>query len=226
MKILNLYAGIGGNRKLWSDEHEITAVEIDAEIASVYKSYFPKDKMIVGDAHQYLLDHFSEFDFIWSSFPCVTHSRMNKNFSRIRYADLGLYQEILFLQAWFKGKYVVENVIPYYTPLIPAQQIHRHLFWANFKIPETSKKNPPKQIQSIIAQHTKRKRKNYAGDIVNLKVTQPHFGFDLNGIKSNKKLKMLRNCVDPETGKMILDAAVGNEIRMSIGGLFENINSL
>lgn len=27
MKILNLYAGIGGNRKLWPDDHEITAVE-------------------------------------------------------------------------------------------------------------------------------------------------------------------------------------------------------
>jgi hypothetical protein len=27
MKILNLYAGIGGNRKLWGDEHEIVAVE-------------------------------------------------------------------------------------------------------------------------------------------------------------------------------------------------------
>lgn len=31
MKILNLYAGIGGNRKLWTpngDEHDITAVNI------------------------------------------------------------------------------------------------------------------------------------------------------------------------------------------------------
>ena len=27
MKILNLYSGIGGNRKLWGDEHEVTAVE-------------------------------------------------------------------------------------------------------------------------------------------------------------------------------------------------------
>ena len=26
MKILNLYAGVGGNRKLWSSEHEITAI--------------------------------------------------------------------------------------------------------------------------------------------------------------------------------------------------------
>jgi DNA (cytosine-5)-methyltransferase 1 len=29
MRILNLYAGIGGNRKLWGDDHEITAVELN-----------------------------------------------------------------------------------------------------------------------------------------------------------------------------------------------------
>lgn len=43
MKILNLYAGIGGNRKLWSDEHEITAVEYKQDIADVYKQLFPND---------------------------------------------------------------------------------------------------------------------------------------------------------------------------------------
>lgn len=31
MKILNLYAGIGGNRKLWGNEHQITADEISKE---------------------------------------------------------------------------------------------------------------------------------------------------------------------------------------------------
>jgi DNA (cytosine-5)-methyltransferase 1 len=64
MKILNLYAGIGGNRKLW-EGHEITAVEINPKIAEVYKTLFPEDEVVVGDAHQYLLDHFREFDFIW-----------------------------------------------------------------------------------------------------------------------------------------------------------------
>lgn len=78
MKILNLYANIGGNRKLWGNEHEIIAVEIDPSIASIYETLWPNDKVIVGDAHQYLLDHFSEFDFIWSSPPCPTHSRINK----------------------------------------------------------------------------------------------------------------------------------------------------
>ena len=55
MKILNLYAGIGGNRKLWGDTHEITAVELDPKIAKIYQDFFPKDKVIVADAHQYLL---------------------------------------------------------------------------------------------------------------------------------------------------------------------------
>jgi len=210
MRVLNLYAGIGGNRKLWTDV-EVTAVELDPEIAKVYKTNFPGDTVVVSDAHQYLLDHYSEFDFIWSSFPCTTHTRMNVNFSLIRYPDLGLYQEILFLQSFFKGKYCVENVIPHYEPLIPAKQYNRHLFWCNFRIRTTDARNPPKQIQNIVAQKTKRKRKSYDGDIVNIKSTQSHFGFDLSGIKiKTRKDKILRNCVDPEVGLMILQCATGS----------------
>jgi DNA (cytosine-5)-methyltransferase 1 len=209
MKVLNLYAGIGGNRKLWEGV-EVTAVELDPEIAAIYKMNFPGDTVIVGDAHEYLLNNYKEFDFIWSSFPCTTHTRMNVNFSRIRYPDLGLYEEIIFLQSFFKGKYCVENVVPHYEPLIPAQQFNRHLFWANFKIRTTDKRNPPKQIQAIIAQNTKRKRKTYDGDIVNIKSTQPHFGFDLSGLTlQTRKDKILRNCVDPEIGNDILNCARG-----------------
>lgn len=216
MEILNLYAGIGGNRKLWGDEHEITAVELNPEIAAIYASYFQNDKVIVGDAHQYLLDHHDDFDFIWSSYPCTTHTRMNVNFNRVRYADLGLYQEIIFLKTWFKGKFCVENVIPYYgnegliIPGIRVQQYNRHLFWCNFKIRTTDKRNTPKQIKNIVAQKTKRKRKTYDGDIVNVKPSQPHYGFDLSDIElKTRKDKVLRNCVDPEIGKMILDCATG-----------------
>lgn len=210
MRVLNLYAGIGGNRKLWGDDIKVTAVELDSEIAAIYQVNFPNDTVIVADAHQYLLDHYSEFDFIWSSFPCTTHTRMNVNFNRVRYADLGLYQEIIFLKSFYKGVYCVENVIPYYEPLIPAQQYHRHLFWCNFKIRTTDKRNPPKQIQNIIAQKTKRRRKTYDGDIVNIKSSQPHFGFDLSGVKlKTRKDAVLRNCVDPEIGKMIFDCALG-----------------
>ena len=136
MKILNLYAGIGGNRKLWKNV-DVTAVEINPKIAKIYQDFFPEDKVIVCDAHKYLLEHFQEFDFIWSSPPCPSHSITNwflHSQGKIRYPDMKLYEEIIFLRAFFKGKWVVENVKPYYEPLIKGQEIGRHLFWANFII--------------------------------------------------------------------------------------------
>jgi DNA (cytosine-5)-methyltransferase 1 len=54
MKILNLYCCIGGNRKLWGDNHEITGVENDPAIAKIYQDFFPKDRVIIADAHKYL----------------------------------------------------------------------------------------------------------------------------------------------------------------------------
>lgn len=74
MKALNLYAGVGGNRKLWGGV-EVTAVEFNPSIAAAYQDLYPNDTVIVGDAHQYLLDHYHEFDFIWASPPCQSHSR-------------------------------------------------------------------------------------------------------------------------------------------------------
>src|SRR4030042_1828158 len=124
MKILNLYAGIGGNRKLWGDDHEITAIENVPEIAKIYQDFFPKDKVIVTDAHQYLLEHFEGYDFIWSSPPCPTHSqirynigfRANRKYRKVKaiYPDMDLYQEIILLKSYYSGKWVVENTIPYY----------------------------------------------------------------------------------------------------------------
>jgi DNA (cytosine-5)-methyltransferase 1 len=127
------------------------------------------------------------------------------------YPDLGLYQEIIFLQSFFKGKYCVENVIPHYEPLIPAQQMHRHLFWCNFKIRTTGKGNPPKQIANAVAQNTQKKvtrAKKYYGDINSIKNNQPRFGFDLSGIDlGSRKDQVLRNCVDPQIGLDILNCA-------------------
>ena len=144
MKVLNLYACLGGNRYLW-DNCEVTAVELDPELARLYQERFPNDTVIVADAHQYLLDHYQEFDFIWSSPPCPSHSRArfwNTKAERI-YPDFKLYEEIVFLQTHFKGKWVVENVVPYYEPLIPAKKIGRHLFWSNFVVtkPESLRKH-------------------------------------------------------------------------------------
>jgi len=211
MKVLNLYAGIGGNRKLWEDV-EVTAVELNPAIAKIYQDFFPNDIVIVADAHQYLLDHFKEFDFIWGSYPCITHTRINVNFGRVKYPDLGLYEEIILLKTWFKGKYCFENVIPYYQPLIPAQQYNRHLFWCNFKINQTDKRNPPKQITNIIAQKTRKKRQfggeYHTGEVMNNNGSQPRFGFDISNIKNSRVRRyILRNAVDPEIGLMILNCA-------------------
>lgn len=189
MKVLNLYAGIGGNRKLWEDV-EVTAVELDPDIAKIYQDYFPDDEVIVGDAHQYLLDHFKEFDFIWSSPPCPTHSRINFNFQKnIKYPDMKLYQEIILLRTWFKGKYCVENVIPYYPPMIPAQEYDRHLFWMNFTIREGKYTN---------TQHILRGDLQTKADIK---------GVDINTLNGVDKNKVVNNMVHPETGLYILNCA-------------------
>lgn len=134
IKVLNLYAGIGGNRKLWENV-EVTAVESNPSIAAAYKELYPNDNVIIGDAHEYLLEHFQEFEFIWSSPPCPTHSKLRKSHKKKVFCDMKLYQEIILLQQFFKGKWVVENVEPYYRPLVrPTIKIDRHLFWSNFHI--------------------------------------------------------------------------------------------
>ena len=142
MKILNLYSGIGGNRHLWGDEHEITAVEIDKNISTIYKEKFPNDKIVNTDAHSYLLYHYEEYDFIWSSPPCPSHSRIMYSQKEKKFADMSLYEEIILLESWFKGKYVVENVIPYYEYLIePTVIIGRHPYWTNFDVSPLEIKN-------------------------------------------------------------------------------------
>ena len=189
MKILNLYAGIGGNRKNWGDRHKVVAVEFDPVIASIYKENFPYDEVVVGDAHQYLLDHYKEFDFIWSSPPCPSHSRMRLNHKVKIYPDMSLYQEIIFLRTFFKGKFLVENVIPYYEPLInPTKKLHRHCFWSNFDIEDL-------ETEKLGTCKIGKERE----------FLQQKFGFNLDKYKGVDKRKVLRNCVTPELGMHILN---------------------
>ena len=98
MRVLNLYAGLGGNRKHWNN-CEVTAIEYTPKIAKVYRDQYPQDTVIVADAHQYLLENHQDFDFIWSSPPCQSHSRMIRSGRnrRSRYVDLKLYEEIMLL---------------------------------------------------------------------------------------------------------------------------------
>ena len=192
MKILNLYSGIGGNRKLWGDEHNITAVEYDKNIAAVYKSYFPDDNIVVGDAHEYLLKNYKDYDFIWSSPPCTTHSRLRFLSKDVVYPDMKLYQEIILLKTWFKGLFVVENVIPYYDTLIkPDFELHRHYLWSNFYIGK-------KEFKVL---HTGRKLKEK--DFL-----EKEFDYNLDNFTGIDKRKVLRNCVVPEMGLYILNCAL------------------
>jgi DNA (cytosine-5)-methyltransferase 1 len=205
MKILNLYAGIGGNRKLWGDEHEITAIEYDQATADVYSLYFPNDTMIVTDAHAYLLENHRNFDFIWSSPPCPTHSDIRRcgvhagQYDAL-YPDMALYQEIILLKNFAPKhtKFVIENVKPYYNPLIPPNVIiHRHYYWCNFSIPVFEVKDERKH--SDITGY---------GEV---------YGFNIKETLIKDKRKALRNMVDPELGLHILNCAMGVTLPMDYG---------
>ena len=207
-KILNLYACLGGNRYKWDDvakeadiEIEVTAVEWDEELAKLYKERFPNDKVVVADAHQYLLDHYKEFDFIWSSPPCPSHSKINisqytRESWKPRYPDMKLYEEIIFLNNYFEGKYCVENVIPFYEPLIAAHKRNRHLYWTNFNLPNILSKRKSPDFTRIKNEY---------------KVLSDFH--DIKGIPANTGgyRNVLRNLVDYEAGRTIFEIALGLE---------------
>lgn len=178
------------------EKHQVTAIEYDENIAKIYKENFPNDEVIVTDAHKYLLEHFREYDFIWASPPCPTHSRVRKTLAFKRkkdgtvyeqnkpvYPDMTLYQEIIFLDNYYDGYYVVENVVPYYEPLITPQKLGRHLFWSNLELP--NKKFEPR------------------GSFDNTNELADKLGYDISNWKNVNKKLLLRNCVEPEISEYI-----------------------
>ena len=197
-KILNLYACLGGNRYKWDEvaEIEVTAVELDPELAKLYQERFPNDTVIIADANQYLLDHYKEFDFIWSSPPCPSHSKARYwGFGQTMpiYPDMKLYQEIIFLQHHCKSKWIVENVTPYYEPLMIAKKRDRHLYWCNFNLPNTLSNRTIKittgsnEVRRLCAFHD----------------------YDFFKYKGDQRMnKIARNLVDYEAGKTILETAM------------------
>ena len=204
MKILNLYACLGGNRYKWNEvkEHiEVTAVELDPEAARLYQERFPNDTVIIADAHKYLRENYERFDFIWASPPCPTHSKLQlawKNMKRrnfdMPYPDLKLYEEIIFLQHYFNGKYCVENVIPYYEPLIPAKKRGRHLYWTNFNLPNSlNERKSPKDFSK--------------GNIESL---SEFHDYDFRKYKGKQRLDVVaKDLVDYEAGKTIFETVLG-----------------
>ena len=195
--VLNLYAGIGGNRKLWENV-KVTAVEIDPEIVAIYRKLFPEDKVVVGDAHKYLLEHYKEFEFIWSSPPCQSHSQIRFNLgvknrpTKPIYPDMNLYQEIILLQTHTDCKWVVENTRSYYEPLIKPQYVGSHFFWANFHILSFELKD----------------RDHRSGTVESLQQLKQ---IDLTDFEITGKRQILRNCVEPELGLHVFNCSKTGE---------------
>lgn len=173
----------------------MTAIEYIPEIAAIYKEFFPQDEVIVTDAHQYLLDHFDEYDFIWASPPCPTHSRMclmslipeRGEGRKIKYPDMTLYEEIILLKTFYKGNWIIENVISYYEPLIKPYNSGNHYFWSNKII--TDLKQPARNIIRLTKQQT-----------IVAKETEFNIQLDKFNLTNDFKQKILNNCVTPELG--------------------------
>lgn len=209
LRVLNLYAGIGGNRKLWPKNIEVTAVEINPQIAKIYKGFFPNDIVEVTDAHQYLLEHYDDgWDFIWSSPPCPTHSDIRraatqKGQQRPVYPDMKLYEEIIFMETFGKCKYCIENVIAYYDPLIKPQTVHRHYFWADFTI-----SNIHLPCDNIT------------------KPDEGKLGIDLRALGyEGRKDKIIRNTMNSELGLHIWNCAFNTKTLETWSNKLENVQT-
>lgn len=203
-RVLNLYAGLGGNRWRWENV-KVTAIEINKEVAKIYQGFFPKDKVIVTDAHQYLLEHYKEYDFIWSSPPCQSHSKWAKvnHFRKDRtpqYPDLRLWQEIIFFKelAPLNLKWVVENVKPFYEIILPGQLVGRHLFWSNFHISNT--RLPERKDLDKIT-------KNQLAKWLGIPIIKTIL------LSNHEPRQIYRNCVHPKLGLHVFNCAFKNTQR-------------
>ena len=175
---------------------EVTAVENDAVVVDIYQKLYPNDRVIYGDASKVLLDEYENFDFIWASPPCQSHSKARwaiaANSKRLRpvYPDMTLWKMIIFLQHHCDNYWCVENVQPYYDPLImPTAKLHRHWFWANYWIPEFRDHPARPNISQI-----------------NVGELQRVHGIDLQQYSipgKDRRRQLLRNCVWPPLGNHV-----------------------
>jgi len=206
MKILNLYAGLGGNRSLWSRTHEITAVENDGSIVKLYKKRFPHDKVLFESVNEFLMKKdVNEFDFIWASPPCSTHSQMQKfNKKKMPIPRMDeIYGLIIWLEKNYEGKFAVENVQPWYkTPIQPTARIDRHIFWANFKIIKKRFREKRKMHGTLSKSHIMRDSKD--------KLIKDFMLEDIKHdlLKLARNERFIRNCVDPRIGAYILSQCI------------------
>ena len=109
------------------------------------------------------------------------------------YPLMSLYQEIIFLQNFYKGKFCVENVVSYYEPLIKPLKIGRHYLWSNFNINKIEQ--PKDDVGTMMPKY---------------------------GNKACKKPLEERNAVNSKLGLHILNSALGiiNESKVEQDKLF------
>ena len=200
---------------MWHGDIKVTAVEYNPDIAKIYQNFYPNDIVIVGDAHKYIEEHYDEFDFIWSSPPCPSHSDIRRagvkrGLYKAVFPDHKLWQEILLLKHFCNGKWVVENVKPYYNVFIkPSFTLERHMFWANFKV-ATNVQFKKREVSNL---------SKFSNNTVN-------YGFDLKGFKIKNKRQILRNLVNPEVGLYIFDEAMklkNEKIKIEQRSLFDSL---
>lgn len=132
--------------------------------------------------------------------PCPTHSvlQMTRYYDeKLKYPDMTLYQEIIWLQSFYKGKWVIENVKPYYKPLIqPTFVMERHCYWSS---------------DFIMAQeHTDGAYTDIRDDV---HAMEKAYGYDLSKYARTVEVrKVLRNAVKPEDGKYIFEQITGEKL--------------
>lgn len=215
MKILNLFAGLGGNRQNWNG-HSIISIEINPGVAKLYQELYPDDIVLNMDVFDYLREkenNLKDFDFIWASPPCQSHSHMqlftrhNNNYPPIPRLDqtIGL---IIWLNKFYNNKFVVENVIPWYGLIdlrfnnIFKVKLDRHIFYSNFKIQSKKFRSRGSEGHGKIGGLMRMK----GSELCNFHNLDISIIDKLKGLQEsgNDHLKVLRNLCNSELGDYIL----------------------
>ena len=118
---------------------------------------------------------------------------LNYKFSKL-YANNYKAYNLKDIWLFVKGGFVVENVIPYYKPLILAQKKGRHLYWSSFKLPNdiNERKSSIMEGKDEVTQWCK------------------FHDYDFRKYKGEQRTdKMARNLVDYEAGRTILETYLG-----------------
>jgi len=150
MILLDLFAGVGGTAlgiQNFLEDRNITysyyAVEYDNEIIKAHELFRPQSIVIEADAYIIVYSDLREYAFIWASPPCQSHSQCNMFWDR-RNPDMRLWDLINYFKELSKP-FIVENVKPYYKPLIkPTLKIRRHYFWSNLPLEPFEFEKSPK----------------------------------------------------------------------------------